>query len=207
MTEIGYHWWWRPGWHTGRRCWTVHITWRDQPAVQDHAHKARKRLRDIEGLDLIPGDWLHCTMQGIGFADEVTPEDLEQITDAVRTRLASVKPVLVTLGSPEPASEGVACWVGPAGALDPVRDAVRAGIGDVWGTARVPETREWRAHVSIAYASTEMDSAPVAAALSGLGHADAVVTEVQLLRLGRDRRLYEWDVATPLRLGSGLCLP
>lgn len=203
MTQIGNHWWWRPGWGPGRRCWTVHVTWRDQPAVQRHAAAARQRLEGIEGLDLIPGDWLHLTMQGLGFTDEVDPGDLDRITDAAKTRLASVAPVTVTLSAPEPASEGVACWAGPPGVLDPVRDAVRAAIGDVWGAGRVPESRDWRAHVSIAYASREIDSGPVASALTGLGTVTATVTEVQLLRLGRDRRLYEWDTATPLRLGPG----
>jgi hypothetical protein len=185
----------------GRRLYTIHATFADAPAVQDLASKARGRLAGLPGLDLVPGQWLHLTMQGIGFADEVSDADLSAIIAAAKTRLAAVRPVTVAIGPPVVAVEGVTCWVAPPRALDPVRDAVRAGIADVWGPERVPEATQWSAHVSVAYASADGPGEPIEAALSGLDDAaEVTIGAVDLIRLGRDRRVYEWETITSLPL-------
>ena len=90
MTQLRDHWWWRPGMRPGRRFYTVHATFADQPLMQELAAKATERLAGLPGLDLVPGEWLHLTMQGIGFADEVGDADLKAIMTAARLRLASV---------------------------------------------------------------------------------------------------------------------
>ena len=101
------------------------------------------------------------------------------------------------------ASEGVACWVGPAGALDPVRDAVRAAIGDVWGTGRVPEAAAWTPHVSVAYASADGSGDQYEAALNGLDDvAGATLRAVDLIKLGRDQHVYEWESVERFPLGG-----
>ena len=102
--------------------YTFHVTFEDQPVVQELAAEARERLAGLDGLDLVPGRWLHLTTQGIGFTDEVSEADLAAIASAARGRLSSMAPVLVALAPPRVASEGVACWVGPDGALTPARD-------------------------------------------------------------------------------------
>jgi hypothetical protein len=117
VSAVRDHWWWRPGWRPGRRFYTFHLTWRDQPAVQELAAQARARLAQIRELDLVPGQWLHLTTQGIEFTDEVSGADLAAITAAARARLAAVHPALVQVAAPKAASEGVVCWVGPLGAL------------------------------------------------------------------------------------------
>lgn len=197
-----YHWYWRPGWQPGARFYTFHVTWRDQPSVQELGAHARERLAGIPGLDPVPGEWLHLTMQGIGFAQEVSDADLRAITAAARSRLASVAPVRVVLPPPRAASEGVATHAVPDGVLDQVRDAVRAAIGDAWGTGRVPESSAWTPHVSFAYASAEGPAAPVDAVLRGLPGAVAMVSAVDLILLGRDRRVYEWDTVSRFPLGA-----
>lgn len=200
--DVRYHWWWRPGWQPGTRFYTFHFTFVEQPAVQEMAAKARARLAAVAWLDLIPGEWLHCTTQGIGFADEVSAADLAAIGDAARARLAVVPAAAVTLSAPHAASEGVACSVGPAEGLDPARAALRAAIADVWAAARVPETAEWTPHVSIAYANADGPAAPVDDAL-GVGQ-DVTVTlrAVDLIRLGRDDRVYKWETIASLPLGG-----
>ena len=200
MTDVRYHWWWREGQRVGRRFFTVHATFAAAAEVQQMAAEARERLCGIPYLDLIPGRWLHLTMQGIGFADEVSDGDLEAITAAAAARLAMLAPVAITLGPPEIAGEGVTCWALPPRALDPVRDAVRAGIGDVWGANRVPESPDWTAHVSVAYANADGPGAPIDAALEGMGAVETTVRAVDLIRLGRDSHLYEWENVASLPL-------
>lgn len=193
MSAVRDHWRRRPGWHPGRRFYTFHVTWRDQPAVQELAAQARARLAEIRELDPVPGQWLHLTTQGIGFTDEVSGADLSAISATARARIAAVHPVLVQVAAPKAASEGVACWVGPPGALDPVRDALRAAIGDVWGASQVPEVAEWTPHVSLAYANSDGPADAINAALRDGRAETATVRAVELIRLGRDRHLYEWE--------------
>jgi hypothetical protein len=182
--------------------YTFHVTFEDQPVVQELAARAGERLAGLDGLDLVPGGWLHLTTQGVGFADEVSEADLAAITSAAGARLAGLAPVPVALAPPRVASEGVACWVGPDGALTPARDALRDAISDVWGPARVPEGPEWSPHVSIAYASADGPEDPFEAAVGGLGGAQATVHAMELIRLGRDRRVYEWETVARLPLGG-----
>jgi 2'-5' RNA ligase superfamily len=203
LRQVAYHWWWRPGWHVGRRFYTVHVTFADAPVVQALAAKTRDRLAGLPDLDLIPEQWLHLTMQGIGFADEVSDADLSAIIAATQARLAAVPPVTVMIGPPVVASEGVTCWAAPPRALDPARDAVRAGIADTWGPDRVPEAAQWSAHVSLAYASADGPSEPIEAALRGLpDEAEVTIGSVDLIRLGRDRRVYEWETIASLSLSG-----
>ena len=180
-----------------------HITFRDQPAVQDLAARARTLLRDVPWLDLVPGPWLHLTTQEVGFSDEVSGGDLGAMVTAARSRLAGVLPAAVTIGPAQVLSEGIACGARPAAALSPVRDAVRAAIGDVWGRARVPGGVEWWPHVSLAYASADSPSEPAETALAGFDEgAGITVTEIQLILLGRDEHVYEWETKATVRLGA-----
>jgi hypothetical protein len=182
---------------------TTSTRFNDQPETQALAASARVRLAGLPGFDLIPAQWLHLTMQGVGFADEVTDEDLAAITVAARAALAAVSPVTVSIGPPVAVGEGVTCHASPATALDPVRNAVRAGIAGVWGPDRVPEAAEWTPHVSVAYASADGSAEPFEAALDGLTTtAEVTVRSVDLIKLGRDQRLYEWETITTLPLGG-----
>jgi hypothetical protein len=184
--------------------YTWYVTFGDQPAVQDLAARARDLLRDVPGLDLIPEPWLHLTTQGVGFSDEVSASDLAAITAAARTRLAAVPPAAVTVGPARVVDEGIVCDAHPASALSPVRDAVRAAVGDVWGAARVPGDADWWPHVSLAYASADGPSAPAEAALGGFAAVAAItVTEIQLILLGRDEHVYEWETRATVTLGAG----
>ena len=203
MTGLHDHWWWRPGWRPGRCFFTFHVTFADQPEVQALVASATTRLAGLPGLDLVPAQWLHLTMQGIGFSDEVADDNLAKIIAAAREHLSVVPPVTVRIGPVVVADEGVACRAGPAGALDPARDAVRAAIGGVWGTDRVPEAAEWTPHVSVAYASADGPGDRFEAALNGLGDvAGVTVRAVDLIRLGRDRHVYEWEPVERFQLGG-----
>jgi 2'-5' RNA ligase len=189
----------------GRRVYTFHVTFAGIADMQQLAASARERLAGLPGLDPVPASWLHLTMQGIGFADEISDADLKAIADAARGRLATINPITISVGPPEVADEGIACWMRPARALDPVRDEIRAAIGDVWGPASVPEGAEWTAHVSVAYANADGPGDPYEAALSGLDDvASFTVDAVDLIKLGRDQHVYEWESIARLPLKDAI---
>jgi 2'-5' RNA ligase len=196
------HWWWRPGWTVGRRFYTWHLTFAGQRDVQRLAAAYRTALADVPGLDLIPDEWLHLTMQGIGFVDEVETSVVDVIVEAARVRLAAVEPFTLEFTRPGIDPESVH-WAlkdsGPAA----VRTAIRAGMGTV--LPDVPENEDgFRAHVSIAYSSSVGPAEPVYAALKRIDEplATARITAAQLIVLHRDRRMYEWTIYASVPLGA-----
>jgi hypothetical protein len=92
--------WWRPGWHPGRSFYTWHILVEDQPAIHEFAQQLQPELAATGAFGPIPLKWLHMTLQGVGFTDEVSDETLNTIAIAVGERVTSLGPVPVTLGPP-----------------------------------------------------------------------------------------------------------
>jgi len=198
------HWWWRPGWRAGRSMYTWHVTFEDQTELHELVKSYQKALAPLPGLDLIPIRWLHLTMQGIGFTDEVAPQDAADIAEGARERLATCQPVSLSIGSAQVDPEAILLHVSPSGALNPVRDGVRAAIADVRGGSRVPETEYWAPHISIAYSNSDGPAAPYAEALSTATSApvDLTVSAVSLIQLSRDTHLYQWTTKAEVPLSG-----
>lgn len=209
--HIRDHWWWRPGWRPGRRFWTWHLTFDDQAtangqaALREVAEHYQAHLAELPSLDLVPFEWLHLTMQGIGFVDEVPERDVQQIITAARTRCARLAPLAFTLGPAVVGPEGVKLRVTPAARVEQVRGAVRGAIAEVWGEARVPESAgDFTPHVSLAYSNADGPAGPYAELLHGLGPRSAAVTlrAVRLIVLGRDTHLYRWETYATVPFGK-----
>lgn len=193
------HWWWRPGWRVGRSFYTWHVTFTDQPAVRRLVDDYAPVLAALPQLDPVPVRWLHLTMQGVGFTDEVDRHDVDRIVEAVRTRCAGLAPFTVEVGPAHVDAETIQMPARPLEPLSRLRLAVRSAIGDVWGPDNVPEPEAgFRAHVSLGYCNTPGPAEPVADALHAHGAhtAEVTVSSVSLIDLNRDHRAYEWtDVA------------
>jgi 2'-5' RNA ligase len=205
------HWWWRPGWRPGRRLYAWHLTFGDQTVSRGREDLRRvvagyqARLAGLPGLDLVPVEWLHLTVQPIGFADEVDAGDAERIVAAAGRRCATLSPLRLTLGPAQLQAEGVWLQVAPAAAVRRMRAAIRAGIAEVWGAARVPEAAGgFTPHVSLAYSNTDGPDEPYAAVLAATPPRAVTVelAAVQAISLGRDTHRYRWETLTTVLLGA-----
>ena len=108
-------------------------------------------IRSLPGLTRVPAHWLHLTLQGVGFADKVTQEDLDPIVDAARRRLVLIPPFEIRIG---PAIVDVESLQLPAQSVDRLRwlrAQLRAAITDVWGPDTVPALPELDPHISLGY--------------------------------------------------------
>ncbi|MEU4574596.1 2'-5' RNA ligase family protein [Nonomuraea sp. NPDC023979] len=192
--QMADHWWWRPGWALGRRFYTWHLTFENAPEVHRLAQSYRQGLTHVPGLDLVPDPWLHLTMQGLGFVDEVSEEDVQAIVNAARTMLAGIEPFELKLDRPRITPEAIRWEASPSGPVSAVRNAVRKAIATVWSTVPEP-ARGFAAHVSIAYSNASGPVEPVQAALDAVDEAPALapVRSAELIVLNRDRRMYEWE--------------
>lgn len=194
------HWWWRPGWRVGRSFYTWHITFADQPAVHQLADHYARVLEGLPALDPVPPQWLHLTMQGLGFTDEVSRDDVEQIVHAARVKCAPLAPFTITLGPARVNPEAIMLPFAPAEPVARLRGTLRDAIAQVWGGAAVPESAEdFRPHVSLAYSNAAGPADAFAERLAAYSpsSADVTVDHVSLIDLNRDQKAYEWtQVAT-----------
>jgi 2'-5' RNA ligase len=198
------HWWWRPGWRVGRSMYTWHATFDGQDTLHAAVDRYQAVLAPLSGIDLIPRKWLHLTMQGVGFTDEVDADDLAKITEAARRQLATHRPVTFETGVPIVDPEAILFAVTAVDELRGVRDGVRAAIAEIWGSEHVPDGPDWTPHVSIAYSNTDGSAAPYVNALASIPPKPAAVTlrDVHLIRLDRDTRVYKWETVDSVPLGG-----
>jgi 2'-5' RNA ligase len=205
------HWWWRPGWAPGRRLYAWHLAFGERTVAGGLAPLRRvvadyqAHLAELPGLDLVPVEWLHLTVQDLGFTDEVSEDELRRVMAAVRRRCARLAPVRVTFGPAVLVDEGVWLRVSPVEPVHQVRVAVRAAIAEVWGAAHVVgPAADFAPHVSLAYSDTDGPDGPYATALAETGPQSATVElrAIQLIELGRDAHLYCWGRLRPCRSAS-----
>ncbi|MFD6781277.1 2'-5' RNA ligase family protein [Streptomyces diastaticus] len=196
------HWWWRPGWRPGRTFLTWHLTFEGQRDVHRLAAAHRAALSVLPGLTLVPDRWLHLTMQGVGFTDEVDAGAVDRIVAAATRRLQEISPFDLTLGRAAVQPEAVLLAGAPAAPAAAVRTAIRAAIGSV---LPVPEPADdFRPHVSVAYSAAAGPAEPVRAAVEAITAppATARITHADLIVLHRDRQMYEWETYASVPVGS-----
>lgn len=199
------HWYWRPGWRVGRAFYTWHLTFTHATDVHRLAGQYRAQLAGLPGLDPIPDRWLHLTMQGVGFTDEVLPADAAKIAEAVQERCRALTPFPVTLGPAVIDPEVVRLRVSPPEPVAELRATIRAAIADVWGADNVPEQEAgFTPHVSVAYSNAAGPAQPIIDAVTAdrPPPAAALISEAQLIILNRDHREYQWTEYATAPLGG-----
>jgi 2'-5' RNA ligase len=199
------HWWWRPGWREGRSFFTWHITFPGHGLISQIVSKFAEAARRLDTLDLVSVDGIHLTVQGVGFTDEVSAEDLERICEAARSRCSDVPPIRANLGPPRVDEETVQMDVGPSSEILHLRRRIRSGIGDVWGPANVPESMDgFRPHITLAYSNGIARIDKINSVIGDLTAASSSVqiSSVSLIRLNRDRKRYEWSEVAKVFLGG-----
>ncbi|MGV9980403.1 2'-5' RNA ligase family protein [Micromonospora wenchangensis] len=202
--HVRNHWWWRPGWHVGRRFYAFHITFDNQPDLYDLATTYRTALAETPSLTLIPDRWLHLTMQGVGFTDELEPDVVGRIAAEARSLLARVPAFNVEFGPVVVADEAIVMPAEPTEPIRELRHLTRRAIGGVLGEDQVTENADrFRPHVSVAYITADGSAVPYIDAVS---HAEAktaalTLNHVDLIEMHRDQQMYEWRTveAIPLR--------
>ncbi|MEU7905913.1 2'-5' RNA ligase family protein [Actinoplanes sp. NPDC049118] len=199
------HWYWRPGWHVGARFYTWHITFSGQSEVIRLAKGYRDVLDQQSILDVVPDEWLHLTMQGIGFVNEVSTEDVDSIVAQARQRCANLAPMKLRIGRPHVDPESIQIAIEPAGPVRALRQEIRSSIGEVWGFDRIPEPAEpYNPHMSLAYINAKGPAAPLVKALEEVSalSAEVRISSCQLIVLNRDNGMYVWEPYATVALGE-----
>ena len=205
------HWWPRPGWRPGRIMLTWHLTFEHATELHQLVTKFQHTLADLPGLNLVPVEWLHVTIQGVGYEDETPAKDVEAVIECVQERVADHPAFNLTFTRPRIYGEAIAFRPEPAEPLQQLLVAIRHGIAEARGPENVPtgpeQLRGFHPHVTIAYSSIDADARPYSTALAAVAPEGVAVpvSHITLLRLDRQldpHWLYRWTAAARVRLSS-----
>jgi 2'-5' RNA ligase len=204
-TELRNHWWWRPGWQVGTRFYTWHITFDDQPELHNLVTTYQAELAHHPGLDLVPHQWLHLTMQGVGHAADFTVEQLQTLAESAQTRLAAIPTPTVQFHRLVVRPEAIVLPALPPPAVDRVRTAIREAIADALGAEAVPERPDgFQPHISVTYSSDTQPAEKITHAIEFITSdpIEVPIKTASLIELHRDRRMYEWRTIADLAIGQ-----
>jgi 2'-5' RNA ligase len=197
------HWLPRPGTDPGRARLMWFIRAGHCPQVAELAQLGQERLAGLDGLDLVPRQWLHITTLIAGYADQITPDQVGVMAGQARRLLAGTPPVTITLSRIWYHPRAVMLGVGPPGALDPVLRAAQQATRTATGHDGELHTQPWTPHITLAYSNTARAAGPV---IDALGHElptrQAAVTAISLVSQAPEQ-LWTWDLVTDVPLGTG----
>lgn len=203
------HWWWRDGWDADTRYLTWHVTLERCPGFHVQVEAYADALQQFPGLDVVPEEWRHLTLTGVGHRRDVSPAQLDSMIEAVRRGLASSRSgAVVRFPRLDIGVEGVMCGGDDAattwltrlcGDIDRISDDVLRGGEPMPGRG----SRFWP-HVSLAYANDTVEVDAIEAALRGVPDPGVTVTmetpTLTLMELRRDGHLYRWEPLAALPL-------
>ena len=202
-TQLGDHWTWRPEWRVDR----PHLMWY-LPCGHDsslHAwlHGAREHLRGEDGVDVVPDEWLHCTLDDVGFVDELPAEQVDDVALAGREALRGWTVPDVALGPAEPMRDALVLRADPVRQLTGLRDTLRAATVSVLGDRALPPLERFEPHVTFAYANRPLDAAPLMARLQGLVRRPVHVSPPTVTLVAVTRRSHHYQWTTRSRVTGG----
>lgn len=197
------HWWCRPGWGHGTRYLTWHLTFQHEPEMHEHVRELQRVLEPFTTLDLVPIKWLHLTLVGVGHTDEVDPGQLRRIIDSV-CKAVSSDSFTLSFDRVVVWNDAVAVVAHPSAALDRLRAGLATVVGEVLRDAAPPSNPNsaFHPHVTVAYANSPQDAAPVRTALDEIAQTAYEIPSptLSLIELHRDNRVYEWRTIADLHV-------
>ncbi|MEY2847959.1 MAG: hypothetical protein RI885_624 [Actinomycetota bacterium] len=200
--RTGNHWWWRNGWSPGTRYLTWHLTFEGESALHRAAERAGRTLADVTGVDVVPPEWLHLTMTGVGFAADLDAEAIESHAESVFARAAVLPAQLLVFESVFLYEEGL-CLSADSPWLHRLKVVQADLVRDIGGPVADPGD-VFHPHVSLAYFSAEVDEGALHDALdeADLRPVTVRASHLSLIELGRDDRMYTWRVVAQRVLGG-----
>jgi hypothetical protein len=144
------------------------------------------------------------TTQIVGFADEISDSELENMINSARERMRSIAPTTTTLGRPLFHTEAVVLGVAPRDGLDAARAGIRQAVAATVRTNQLADDPDWVPHLSVAYSNSDASARPVIEAMQPPPTpVDVRIDRIDLVSQERVGHCYVWDRITTVILGTG----
>lgn len=204
MNGLHDHWVEMPEWLPGRELWAFYLTFDGAHELHTRIEADQAALAGVEGLDMIPRQRLHMSVQGVVFRDLVEQDEIDRLAAAVGTALAGRRMPRLYAGPAMNDYDAVGLPIEPAGEIVAVRDLIRLAAAELIGTDRIYQLPESESgfvpHVSIAYAHREITGPDLAAGLAGTHQGTTAIDAryLSLVGLRRADRAWSWEHETRL---------
>lgn len=197
---------WRPDWTPGRSLLWWYLTFEHQPALESLTAETAPVLGALDSIDQVPLQWLHLTLQEVGYADEFSATDSTTLVAEAAGAVGDVSPLRLSLGPISTLPDGVVLRAGPTRELSMLRDKLRDVTAAVTGgSPRVREGAESCPHVTLAYVNCQCERRAVMDILASLAMdapAEVLVETVTLAAVTRRSGFYDWHAVGEVALGG-----
>lgn len=191
LERLSNHWM-RPAWPEGAQAFYWLIPLRGFTELRAYAQACQQALAPASQIDPVPMDLLHLTLHRVGSANAISERQLAEIAFAATKQLRFSERIRLSIGPLAGSTGAIRFTVTPWIRLATLHDQlVAATHGVVGGAVRT----DWRPHVSIAYNNQSRPAVPLVDRIRGLRDHPAVevtITEIELVKLVRIGRVYEW---------------
>lgn len=200
--QLEDHWVPAPGVDPDRAQLMWFMRFGHDPQVTGLVRLGQERLAGLDGLDLVPSEWLHITTLIAGFADEIPADHVDAMTAHAGMLLAATTPITANFGRILYHPRAIMLDASPRDALLPVltacREATRIGTGHLGTLHRDP----WVPHITLAYSNSTRPAGPVIDALGReLPRREITVRSVSLISQA-PRQQWTWHLLKDVPLGD-----
>jgi 2'-5' RNA ligase len=201
-TGLRDHWQWRPEWASNRPCLLWYLAFPDQPALWGLAERVHARVNRVKAVDVVPLRWMHLTLDDVGFVDELTPGQVEDVVESVHAALEGWKVPPIILGPVTTTVGALVLRGAPEVELGQLRDRLRASTGAVLGPDAASVLGDFWPHVTLAYSNDACDRRTVMEPLGAISSDRVVVagSHLTLAAVTRRSRHYQWTARSVIAL-------
>jgi 2'-5' RNA ligase len=202
------HWAREQPWRADQRLWALYVTCGSIPSVVGHARQYQERLFGMRGLDLVEPRWLHLTVLGVAFVDEVDPVAMARLVEQASAIVAEEPAMEMVAGAPRARTDAVWMPVSTTPSLVPLRNRLEEAVLSCLG--REPHALPlplagFQPLISVAYSTADAPLVDeVDDRLSGveLPPVHFSASHLSLLRLRREAPRWSWDAEQRIPFGG-----
>jgi 2'-5' RNA ligase len=188
-----------PEWLPGRELWAFYLTFADDAGLHARIGRDQAALAGVQGLEPIPTERLHLSVQGIAFRDLVHDAEIDRLAAAVGALVAERHLPQLQAGPAMNDYDAVGLPVHPAEEIVAVRDLIRLTAAELIGSERIYQLPESESgfvpHISIGYSDREISGDDLAAGLEMTEQAMTPldVQHLSLVALRRANKAWSWE--------------
>lgn len=153
-----------PAW--ARNDGSLHVYALPDESVADRLESLSERLDGVAGLPRMPRAWLHFTVSRLAQFDDLGQANLTRLATAVGEGLSQQRAFDLRVGAPSVSGGSVGCVGEPSAQWDALVASVRSAAAATFPDSPLPPGPH-APHVSLAYATGDVDAAAVASRLAG----------------------------------------
>lgn len=162
-------------------------------AVADRLEAFSGQLDGVAHLPRMPRAWLHFTVSRLAQFDDLPQRELTRLADSFSLALNGLGAFTLDVGAPRASVDSVGCWAASSPAWDSLVTAVREGARSAFPEELPPAPQA--PHVTLAYATGDVDDDEVAGRLEGVPSlGEVAVRQVHLVSVTvrPERGTFDW---------------